>query len=148
MKKSFVLYIILIGLWGCEQKPYKPFLLGAWKVDSTYSYYNGFSYTERKSGGDWAKNIYSEDGLMKEVKYQTFQSYHYSWQGLDTIVLRSTSGGQPIYYQLLGLTQEQLILKKTKRGLFSEIDGERYEIRYMSRTNLPSEEIIPFVDPR
>ncbi|WP_149277665.1 hypothetical protein [Pareuzebyella sediminis] len=138
---------ILIG--SCKKYPKQRNLIGAWKIDSTYTYYNGFTYTQKEEGADWATYVYDKDGIMQEIKYGSFQSYHYSIkEHSDTLLLKATQGDKISELKVLGLTKERMILRKDKSPLFSGNNQKRYEIRYYSRTQPPKENLIPFKDPR
>ncbi|MDC6365864.1 MULTISPECIES: hypothetical protein [Flavobacteriaceae] len=128
-------------LTKCNKKNLKQdHLLGAWKVDSTFTYYNGFSSTKTKEGGDWGICVYSKDSIMRESKYGTYRSFYYSFSDTDSLFLSSTNNAKDtVRLQILALDKKQLVLKIPKKPIF-ESDGfqERYEIRYHSRTDTPS----------
>ncbi|MCB0629794.1 MAG: hypothetical protein R2824_02110 [Saprospiraceae bacterium] len=146
--RSYFYILLLLPFFACRPQAPVERLLGAWKVDSTYTYYNGFSYTQREEGSDWATYVYEPDGIMKEIKYGSFQSYFFDWQGKDTIALRSTQGGDKLYFQVLSLDPQTLVLKRSRSPIFSGNNQERYEIRFLSRTDVPEADLVPFSDPR
>lgn len=146
--RSRYYFLFLLPLWSCRPQASMEQLVGAWKVDSTYTYYNGFSYTQREEGSDWATYVYESDGVMKEIKYGSFQRYFFDWQGQDTIALRSTQGGDELHFQVLDLDPQKLVLKRNRSPIFSGNNQERYEIRFLSRTDLPEADAVPFSDPR
>ncbi len=139
---------IFLVVFGCESLPRPHDLVGAWKVDSTYTFYNGFDYLQREAGSDWATYVYDDAGLMKEIKYGSYQSYFYEWKAMDSLQISSTRGGAATVFAVLYLDREKLVLKKTKTPIFNGPAQQRYEIRYLSRTEMPSEAAIPFTDPR
>jgi hypothetical protein len=145
----FMLLCFVATLQSCKPYPKKEKLVGAWQVDSTFTYYNGFSYTQRDDGKDWATYVYSTDGMMKEIKYGSFQSYFYDFNPTkDTLILEPTQGGTVAKLAILGLTAKRLILRKEKKPLYEGKGQKRYEIRYFSRTTMPADSLIPFKDPR
>lgn len=147
--RSLVIALLLIWpLTACDNAPRQKSILGAWKVDSTYTYYNGFDYVQRTEGSDWATCLYEEEGTMKEIKYGSFQSYFFVFPSRDSLVLRSTSGGDDVGFQVLKLKGDRMVLKKSKSPIFGGDNQERYEIRFFSRTTAPAEEVMPFSDPR
>lgn len=144
---------ILIGFsvcllcFSCQKKAPQDYLIGAWKVDSTYTFYNNFSYTETKGGLDWATYIYEAAGVMKEIKYDSYQTYFFEIAA-DSITVRPTQGGDEISFQILQLSRDHLVLKKKKQPIFSGKNQDRYEIRYLSKTTIPDDQMLPFSDPR
>lgn len=142
----FLFFTLIIS--ACESNIQPKHLTGVWKVDSAYTYYNGFDFMETKPGSDWATYVYDEEGLVKEIKYGSFMSYFYSIRPKDTLILRSTRGGDEVVFQILKLNRDQMVLKKTREPIFQGGNQTRYEIRYFSRTEMPKEENIPFDDPR
>ena len=148
MRRLVLIIGVFLSCWGCAYSPKEETIIGAWKVDSTFTYYNGFTYVERESGSDWATYVYEENGIMKEIKYGSFQSYHFDWTSKDSIKLQPTIGGDPFYFKVMGLNADRMALKKSKAPIFSGKNQERYEIRYFSRTTLPASDQVPFKDPR
>ncbi|MCR9226313.1 MAG: hypothetical protein NXH90_02675 [Flavobacteriaceae bacterium] len=124
-------------------------LLGVWKVDSTFTYYNGFSYMQRDEGSDWAIYDYNSNGVLREIKHGSFLNYRYHLaEKSDTLLLESTQGGQNTKFVVLELTKDRLVLKKDKNPIFEGKDQHRYEIRYFSRSKDVQDSLIPFRDPR
>lgn len=85
---------------------------------------------------------------MKEIKYGSFQSYFFEFEGGDTIWHKPTAGGEQIAFKILQLNQDHLVLKKSKNPIFSGGNQERYEVRYFSKTEMPEQDALPFTDPR
>ncbi|UBM59148.1 hypothetical protein LAG90_00550 [Marinilongibacter aquaticus] len=149
-KALFLLPILSLSIWAssCEHQANKQDLIGAWKVDSTFTFYNGFSYTQTDEGSDWATNVYGEDGMMKEIKYGSYQSYRFWIKTPDTLMLEASQGGRNSAFAILKLNKNQLVLRKDKQPIFPGRNQTRYEIRYFSRTEAPTDSLIPFKDPR
>lgn len=145
--RFFNLLSLLFFICSCQPLPRNEVLIGAWKVDSTYMYYNRFSYTDRKGGPDWAVYVYDSIGVMKEVKFDSYQTYFYELKG-DSMMIRPTQGGDDIRFEILELEKDRLILKKKKQPVFKGENQERYEIRFLSRTVVPEGLGVPFTDPR
>lgn len=147
--RAIMLFSFLIPFfWSCQSSPKKEALVGNWQVDSTYTYYNGFDQVQREPGSDWATYVYDPEGMMKEIKYGSYQSYFYEWVAEDSLLVTSTNGGTGARFAVLLLNEDRLILKKDKSPVFSGAGQERYEVRYLSRTAAPVEEAMPFSDPR
>lgn len=148
MRIGLLFISIMAFSTNCQKGTNQQALVGAWQVDSTYSFYNGFGYTQTEAGSDWATYVYDEAGIMKEVKYGSFQSYFYELLASDTLTVRPTQGGDPSIFNILELNADRMVLKKNKKPVFSGGNQERYEIRFFSRTAMPEESAIPFSDPR
>lgn len=140
--------LIISMFTNCNRKPNREYLIGAWKVDSAYTYYNGFEHVKTTGGSDWATYVYGRDGIMKEIKYDSYQSYTFEWCARDSIRIRSTKGGDDNYFKVLRLGSDLLTLKKDKDPIFKGENQNRFEVRYMSRTEIPQEDLQPFDDPR
>ena len=125
--------------YSCNFTPPEQQILGAWKVDSTFTYYNGFGFTDKKEDQDWAVLLYEEDGTVKEVKFSTFRQHHYELIGKDSLVFRDGNGNPAGVFKILKLDEQHLSLYKSKLPIFAGANQSRYEIRYFSRTNRPAD---------
>lgn len=125
---------ILLGflLVSCSNKPRKQWLIGSWKVDSVYSYYNGFSYWQKEEGHDWARYVYHPDGQMDEIKFDNPRHYRYLLSN-DTLYWESVSESGGGWFKVLQLKPQQMVLRKEKAPMFGDQTEERYEIRFFSR---------------
>lgn len=120
--------------------------MGAWKVDSTYTFYNGFDFTEKQDGFDWAVLLYEPNNLVKEIKYGTYRQHQYEWIGRDSLVFKDFHGNIASAFSVLKLNDVQLVLRKSKAPLFKGANQNRFEVRYFSRTEIP-ENIEAFTAP-
>jgi hypothetical protein len=138
-----VAMICCIVLIQCRKKyPGQEDLIGAWKVDSTFTYYNGFSYTQKEEGSDWGLCAYGKDHIMRESKYGTYRSFYYGLKERDSLYLSPTNARDTVTFQIVRLNRDQMVLKEAKKPLFeSNGSQERYEIRYYSRTEVPAEKL-------
>ncbi|MEO9512043.1 MAG: hypothetical protein ABJN84_15680 [Flavobacteriaceae bacterium] len=142
LKLAFVSGLLL--LTSCNENHNKQDLYGAWQVDSTASYYNGFTYTNKKGGKDWGLCVFGKDGLMRESKYNTYRSFLYGFMGRDSIYLAPTNSqaSDTSKFRIVRLDRTNMVLKSEKPALFeSNIPQERFEIRYYSKTKEPSEDL-------
>ena len=124
--------------YSCNYTSPEQHIIGAWKVDSTYTFYNGFGFTDKESDQDWAILLYEAEGTVKEVKYATFRQHHYEFVGRDSLVFMDKEGNITSSFKILKLDKQHLNLYKSKLPIFSGASQKRYEIRYFSRTNSPS----------
>jgi len=138
--------ILLFFLTACSSAP-EDRITGVWRVDSTYNYYNGFDYTERDEGIDWADCWYAADGAVKEIRFATYREYRYHIRG-DRLVWESMADGREVNFEVLHLGPNRLVLKRVKPPMFPGDNQERYEVRYFSRTELSLRErshLQPFI---
>ncbi len=136
MPKAFPILCISLSLvaFSCQPPP-QELILGSWKVDSVYAYYNGFDYWEYKEGADWAAYEYTADGQMKEVKFDTYRPYQYRIAE-DTLFWIAQQEPNSGAFQILELRPDYMVLRKDKAPIFSGRRQDRYEIRFFSRTRL------------
>lgn len=137
MARFIILAIIISFLFSCKQKAHEKLVLGAWKVDSTYNFYNGFEMRETEDGSDWATYVFDDQGIVKEIKYGTFRSYQYRFNDNKMIWLLEEYAEES-EFEILKLFGNQMVLKKVKPPVFPGDNQVRYEIRYFSRTETPA----------
>lgn len=133
---SFVyLVLILFSLFlfsHCQPGYREKQLVGTWKVDSLYSFYNGFDFWQYDEGADWATYIYHADGKMEEMRYDAPRHFRYYLSG-DTLYWESLQEPGGGYFQVLALHRDRMVLRKDKVPMFGDQQEERYEIRFFSR---------------
>ena len=133
----------------CSNRSKAKLIQGTWKIDSAYTFYNGYDFVQKSSNGNWPTYHYNAEGIVKEIKSGTFQSYLYSFNDrMDTLLFYPTRGGKEIKYTILKLRKDQMILKRSRDPIFKGKNQERYEIRYFSATDDPDQYLTPFGDPR
>ena len=149
MMRNFVLlFAAIFCLLTCESRRRSELIVGTWKIDSTYTYYNGFDFTQRESDGNWATYVYEKDGMMKEMKTGYFQHYFFELPSEDTLVVSAARGGENATFNILHLDAQHMTLKKSKNPVFPGGNQERYEIRYFSRITSSPDSLKLFSDPR
>jgi len=130
--KKYLAALTSILLLQCGTR-HQDDLLGTWKIDSAYSFYNGFGHIHYDMAVE-PELDFQPDGKVKmtikeESRYQRFQLIQ-----PDTLVLSSEDGSFGQKYLVVALDKGQLILKEKKKPLFKEGGNqERYELRYFSR---------------
>ena len=148
MRTLMLLCLTAFGLLACESKKPHNLIVGAWKIDSTYTYYNGFDFTRRASDRNWATYVYEKDGMMKELKTGHFRQYFFELPSKDTLVVSAAQGGENARFNILHIDEHQMTLKKSRKPVFPGGKQERYEIRYFSRIPLPADSLTLFGAPR
>ncbi|MEM9142650.1 MAG: hypothetical protein AAGA86_06655 [Bacteroidota bacterium] len=145
--RRILVVLLIVFLYSCGNRvKSKIHLEGTWKIDSTYTYYNGFEQLQQRDIGEWPVYLF-ENGIAREIKSGTYRSFFYDVQE-DTLVMTPAQGGEPIHFTILHLRKEILTLKKIKTPIFKGSGQNRYEIRYFSRTEPPRDSLILFGDPR
>ena len=85
----FIIIIIAISsfLSSCKQKAPEKLVIGAWKVDSTYSFYNGFEMISLGKQIIFSPSVVSRCPPKRGKKRQVLQSFAISdiFGSLDTL---------------------------------------------------------------
>ncbi len=132
--KWVVIFLLLTELGtasSCKKFDKKLYLVGTWKVDSAFTYYNGFANIDLDSSR-WAEYEYLLDGQMKEIKEGSFLPYTYELER-DSLIHNKTNGERFQTYEILQLAPNRMVLRKEKVPIFSGQGQLRYEIRYFSK---------------
>jgi hypothetical protein len=129
-KLSTLLLFGLLSLTQCQTKDINS-LQGTWKVDSVYSFYNGFDMT---SPGQEPLYHFQPDGRLRMTKDKEYRYFFYKVQN-DSLIYSTLDDKRVDGLLILDVNDEQLILKKSKSLLFMGGNQERYEIKYFSRVN-------------
>lgn len=106
-------------------------LQGTWKVDSVYSFYNGFDMT---SPGQEPLYHFQPDGRLRMTKDKEYRYFFYKVQN-DSLIYTTLDDKRVDGLLILDVNDQQLVLKKSKSLLFMGGNQERYEIKYLSRVN-------------
>jgi len=127
----FLSVFTVLLLSGCKDRFSEQDIVGIWKVDSAYTYYNGFDNMVLSSAG-WAEYEYEIDGKMKEIKEGMFKPFLYEIKA-DTLIHRHTNGMICNKYKIFELDNGHMVLKKEHPHIFKGPNQERYEIRFFSK---------------
>lgn len=130
------LLLFLSGFIGvcCTQQPSdrKELIVGSWKTDSVYTFYNGFGFT-RKDMEETPLQHYQADGKLKMTRDDESRFFFYSMPTTDSLIQETLDKKNLGHFKILLLDENSLILKITKTPLFSGKNQERFEVRYFSR---------------
>jgi hypothetical protein len=129
---KWVLLIFLISVSGCTS-PVGDQLVGEWRLDSAYYFYNNFEY----AGDSWhQKEIYefTTDGVALTKVVKSSISNQYIVKGKELIYL-DEQGNLLNTYEIVKLTKNLLALKTEKKPLFKGPNQNRYQVRYFSRVS-------------
>lgn len=108
-------------------------LTGVWRTDSISNFVNGFSFTNNTFDEHWSTFEYSADGVMTERKKEKFKTYHYQLPTADSLVYTDSTGHRLSGFQIVKLTDEQLILKKAQKPYLPGKNQELYEVRFFTK---------------
>lgn len=135
---SFLAMIILsVGFLSCKSTVDQKKLLGAWRMDSIYDYYNGFSYMNRAPLPSEV-HVYKGASTMLRRGMGHEKTYYYQIEGKQ-IVISDSLGSSGAKHFVLKLDSSQLVLKKENRPLFPGENQVKYEIRFFTR--IPSDNL-------
>lgn len=129
---AYICILFLITMQYCKRAGVRPAINGtSWQVDSIYDYYNGFGYMNRTP---YPKEIfrYRKDSIATHEGMDRQLLFHYATTD-TSIILRDMQGNLVSDFKILELTEDKLVLKKTKSPIFPGKNQERYEIRYFSK---------------
>jgi hypothetical protein len=130
--KSILMGLML--LFGCKNQNPERLILGAWKVDSIYTFYNGFDFMRRSVGEDPGLE-FKTNGLGIFSIREEQRPFRYTIRLPDTVKLMTDDSSRVLYeYKIYQLTPHNMVLRQEKKTLFKEKNQDRYEIRYLSRT--------------
>lgn len=132
MKAKLILVVLTLLLVQCRSQKKSESLVGNWKVDSIYSYYNGFSFT-RKDVADQPLLGYQPEGKLMMSMSNESRLFSYELSAQDTLVHRNADDKILDKFIVLKLDAHHLILRKETPPLFKGNNQVRYEVRYLSK---------------
>ena len=109
-------------------------LQGTWKIDSVYSYYNGFGFTRHEVEEEPLLH-YKPEGNLTMTRGNETRSFFYEIPNGDTLIHRKSDKGILEKFIIVKLDKDRLILKREMRPVFGGINQERMELRYFSRVS-------------
>ncbi|MEO7992515.1 MAG: hypothetical protein ABI663_23390 [Chryseolinea sp.] len=131
MKITLILASLAFLILQCSSDV-KTSILGSWKVDSVYTYYNGFSFT-RKDIEEEPLLDYLQDGKLKMTKGEESRLFLFEIPNQDSLLHRNSDHSMLEKFFILKLSENQLIVRKEMNPVFRGNNQERYEIKYLSK---------------
>ena len=132
MKKSIVISALILITLQCCTVDKKSSIIGSWKVDSIYTYYNGFDFT-RQDVADEPILHYETDGQLRMTMQEESRSFEFDISVQDTLFHRTMDKKVFDKFFIQKLDRRQLILRKELRPVFKGVQQERYEIKFLSK---------------
>lgn len=131
-----VITVLSLVVLSCKSTVDKKTLHGAWRMDSLYDYYNGFSYMNRNPQPAEV-HVYKGDHTMLRRGMGHEREYYYAIEGKN-LVISDTLGAPEAKHILLKLDSTQLVLKKENRPLFPGENQVKYQIRFFTKIPMDS----------
>lgn len=128
MKFTVLLISIVILCVRCGTKNLTD-LHGTWKVDSVYTFYNGFDMTNT---GQEPLYHFQSDGRLRMTQDVEFRYFKYKIHG-DSLTYSTLEDKRIDGLLIVALNDNSLILKKDKSLLFKGGNQQRFEIKYFSK---------------
>jgi hypothetical protein len=132
MNKSIVISALISVTIQCCTVDKKTSIIGSWKVDSIYTYYNGFDFT-RQDVADEPILHYEADGRLRMTKQEESRSFLFDISDQDTLLHRNLNNKVFDKFFIEKLDKKQLIIRKELRPVFKSTKQERYEIKFLSK---------------
>lgn len=131
---KLILIVSLIAVFG-RCKTHERELEGVWRTDSIRNFVNGFSFTNNTFDEHWSTFEYGQAGLLTERKKEKSKTYRYLLPASDSLVYTDSTGHRLSGFQILKLSDNQLILKKKQKPYLPGKNQELYEVRFFSKIN-------------
>jgi hypothetical protein len=131
MKFSFHVLILVILVSGCKQAIDPVKLIGTWKKDSVYRYYNGYGYTTSDFDEEPLHEYLSDQVLKMKLKNEE-RFFAYEIFGDSLFHLNNKTKRTDRFY-VLKLNDEELVLRKGLMPVFPGKNQEHFEVQYLSR---------------
>jgi len=128
VKSNMLLICLTLFLIQCRDRNIHG-LQGSWKVDSVYSFYNGFDMT---SPGQEPLYHFQPDGRLRMTKDKEFRYFVYKVHN-DSLTYMTLDDKIVDALLIMEVNDQHLVLKKDKSLLFKGRNQERYEIKYFSK---------------
>ena len=116
---------------SCKSTVDQKSLLGAWRMDSIYDFYNGFTYMTRNPQPAEV-HVYKGANTMLRRGMGHEREYYYAIDGKH-LIISDTLRAPGTKHLVLKLDSTQLVLKKENRPLFPGENQVKYEIRFFTR---------------
>ena len=137
-RNSYIVVFFFLGFinFSCNSGVDQKKLQGAWRIDSLYDFYNGFTYMNRNPQPAEV-HVYQGEHTMLRRGMGHERPYYYSIDG-NKLMMSDTLGAPASPHIVLRLDSSQLVLKKESAPIFPGEKQERYVIRYFTKIPLDS----------
>lgn len=128
--------ITVLIVWGillqCGRRE-SEMICGSWKLDSLYSFYNGFGTTTSDLADEPAFRFGQDKKLVMTIGQES-RDHRYHLSDSGSLEIKTMDGTPLAAYRILKVNEYQLVLREEKRPLFKQAGQERFEIRFYSRS--------------
>jgi hypothetical protein len=132
MKAGIIAYGVCMILMSCSRNNRQRTLEGTWRMDSVYSYYNGFTFT-RKDIYDEPLQRYQPDGSLIMTLKAESRTFYFSIPVQDSLIHLTPDKSVLEKFLIVRLDNDILALKRSLNPVFKGPQQERYEVRYFSK---------------
>lgn len=134
VRAGFIIIVTGISatLFQCSGRNSMQSLEGTWRMDSVYSYYNGFAFT-RKDILDEPLQRYEPDGSLIMSLKEESRTFYFSMPVSDSLIHLAADKSVIDKFAIIKLDNDILALKKSLNPVFKGPQQERYEVRYFSK---------------
>jgi hypothetical protein len=129
-------WILLFLCWTqCKDSNRAELIIGSWTVDSVYTFYNGFNFTQHDMSLEPGLN-FMPDGWGHFARNDEQRPFTFKLSApVDSLFLMTDNGKEIATFKILKLDGKTLVLRQEKRTLFTASNQRRFEIRYLSKKN-------------
>ena len=136
IKLNAIYVVIAYGIGAtlvqCSGRDNMHSLEGTWRMDSVYSYYNGFTFT-RKDIQDEPLQRYEPNGSLIMTLKEESRTFYFSMPVPDSLIHLAADKSVIDKFVIIRLDNDILALKKSLNPVFKGPQQERYEVRYFSK---------------
>ena len=126
-----ILILSLYLIWTSCNRPSDLQIIGAWRIDSIYDNYNGFSFTNTTP---FPQEVYEFRKNNTILRKGMGEKLEYQYLLADSILsFADTAGNNATEFVILHLDNSSMALKKNRKILFPGKNQVRYEVRYFTR---------------
>lgn len=119
-------------LFQCAGSDSMHLLEGTWRMDSVYSYYNGFTFTRKDISNEPLQRYQPDGRLIMTIKEES-RTFYFSVPVQDSLIHQDSDKSVIDKFAIVRLDKDILALKKSLNPVFKGPQQERYEVRYFSK---------------
>lgn len=132
VNRTMVFLFVLASLMSCDANTEQK-IIGEWKLDSAYYHYNQFNF----SSDGWHQDerytfLPTGEAITSAVNSSIRNKYAIEDKHLNYY---DEKGNLVNIYEILSLSDENMVLRVEKKPLFKGANQNRFEVRYFSKVN-------------
>ncbi len=126
-----IVFFMVVILFACNDKR-SLILSGTWEVDSIYSFYNNFGFTQTDTQNEPRYTFVGNDTVRLTIGEES-RNFLYVLPHPDTLIIKNPAGEYRSVFCIVGIDKDKLKLREEKRLLFPGNNQERYAIHFLSK---------------